>query len=84
MSVVRTHLEYTVSDIVYHGVHLTCNFYLVFRCLPLLSGPCGPYRQSERTTIYQKVAQELWDKGFAYPCFCTEEELEQKRQQVST
>ena len=36
----------------------------------------GPYRQMERLDIYQKYAQELLDKGFAYKCYCTEEELD--------
>jgi glutamyl-tRNA synthetase len=36
----------------------------------------APYRQSERTEIYQKYALQLVDKGLAYYDFCTEEELE--------
>src|SRR3990167_1827206 len=36
---------------------------------PDIQGPYGPYRQSERKEIYQKCAQELLDKGYAYPCF---------------
>ncbi|XRB05568.1 glutamyl-tRNA synthetase [Pycnococcus provasolii] len=39
-------------------------------------GEKGPYRQSERTTIYQELAQQLIDEGHAYRCFCTDEELE--------
>ncbi|HOC98750.1 MAG TPA: glutamate--tRNA ligase, partial [Myxococcota bacterium] len=35
----------------------------------------GPYRQSERTEIYRKHVRDLIDLGFAYPCFCTPEEL---------
>jgi len=42
-------------------------------------GTVGPYRQSERIEIYKKVAQQLLDSGDAYPCFCTEEELDEKR-----
>lgn len=42
-------------------------------------GAVGPYRQSERIEIYKKVAQQLLDSGDAYPCFCTEEELDEKR-----
>jgi len=38
------------------------------------------YRQSERTDIYRKYIEQLLDKGFAYYCFCTPEELEAKRQ----
>jgi glutamyl-tRNA synthetase len=46
---------------------------------PYIDGPYGPYRQSERKDIYHKAAQQLIDKGHAYRCFCTEEELEQKK-----
>src|SRR6266849_3574147 len=45
-------------------------------------GPHAPYRQSERTDIYSKAAQELMASGAAYRCFCTEEELEAKRKQA--
>eukprot|EP01041_Mallomonas_annulata_P004898 gene4898-9765_t len=46
---------------------------------PEIGGPHGPYRQSERKDIYLKYAEQLLAKGEAYRCFCTEEELEQKR-----
>ncbi len=46
---------------------------------PDVGGPCGPYRQSERTAIYQKHAYELIEKGWAYKDFATEEELEEMR-----
>lgn len=49
---------------------------------PGIGGPHAPYRQSERTKIYQEWAHRLVEKGAAYPCFCKEEELEQKRQQA--
>lgn len=49
---------------------------------PEVGGNYGPYYQSERLEIYQKYARELMDKGYAYPCFCTEEELEAKRQKA--
>jgi glutamyl-tRNA synthetase len=48
---------------------------------PDVGGPYGPYRQSERTEIYQKHAQMLLDNGSAYRCFCTTEELEAARKQ---
>ncbi|MBR4287055.1 MAG: glutamate--tRNA ligase [Clostridia bacterium] len=38
-------------------------------------GAYGPYTQSQRAEIYQTVAKELVQKGLAYPCFCTAEEL---------
>ena len=37
----------------------------------------APYRQMERLDIYAKYTQELLDKGFAYKCYCTSEELEE-------
>ena len=46
---------------------------------PEVEGPHGPYRQSERKAIYKKIADQLIEEGFAYRCFCTEEELEAKR-----
>ncbi len=49
---------------------------------PTTGGNYGPYRQSERMAagLYQKMAQELLDKGQAYYCFDTPEELELERQ----
>ncbi len=40
------------------------------------NGEYGPYRQSERAEIYQTFAKQLIREGKAYPCFCTEVELE--------
>ena len=42
----------------------------------------GPFRQSERTTLYHDVAEQLLSRGLAYRCYCTEEELEEKRKQA--
>lgn len=42
---------------------------------PDIGGPKGPYRQSERLHHYRTYAQELLDKGRAYRCFCSREEL---------
>ena len=39
-------------------------------------GNYGPYIQSEREDIYKAFAKQLIVDGKAYPCFCTEEELE--------
>lgn len=38
-------------------------------------GKYGPYRQSQRAAIYHVFAKQLVQRGYAYPCFCTEEEL---------
>lgn len=44
-------------------------------------GNYGPYVQSHRVDIYHAFAAFLVDKGLAYPCFCTEEELNEIREQ---
>jgi len=44
------------------------------------NGDYGPYRQSERTEIYQTFAKKLVAEGKAYPCFCTDEEIDKIRQ----
>lgn len=44
-------------------------------------GDYGPYRQRQRAAIYHVYAKELVEKGFAYPCFCTEDELAEMRRQ---
>ena len=41
----------------------------------------GPYFQRQRVEIYHAYVKDLVAKGLAYPCFCTEEELEKTRQQ---
>ncbi len=42
-------------------------------------GQYGPYKQSERAEIYQCYAKWLVSKGLAYPCFCTEDEIQEMR-----
>jgi glutamyl-tRNA synthetase len=46
---------------------------------PGVGGPCGMYRQSERSQIYREAADFLFRSGHAYPCFCTDEELDANR-----
>lgn len=46
-----------------------------------IGGDYGPYRQMERLEIYQKYIDELLEKGLAYKCYMTEEELEQEREE---
>ncbi|MBA3817173.1 MAG: glutamate--tRNA ligase, partial [Parachlamydiaceae bacterium] len=47
---------------------------------PDVGGPYGPYRQSERFDLYTKHCHDLLDKGKAYKCFCTTQDLEEMRQ----
>ncbi len=46
-----------------------------------VGGDYGPYRQTERLDIYREYWQDLLDRGLAYKCYCTEEELEQEREE---
>ena len=43
-------------------------------------GNYGPYKQSDRKEIYQAYAKYLIEQGKAYPCFCSQEELDEMRQ----
>ncbi|WP_271629877.1 glutamate--tRNA ligase [Caldicellulosiruptor sp. DIB 104C] len=47
-----------------------------------VGGPYGPYRSTERVNIYKKYVDVLFEKGYAYYCYCTEEELEAQRQEL--
>src|SRR3989338_6133194 len=42
----------------------------------------GPYFQTKRFDLYRQHSDKLLKEGKAYPCFCTAEELEKKRQQA--
>ena len=42
-------------------------------------GEYGPYRQLERLDIYRQYVEELIEKGLAYKCYYTSEELEAER-----
>jgi glutamyl-tRNA synthetase len=46
---------------------------------PDKGGNYGPYCQSQKFETYKKYAEILKDKGFAYECYCTQEELEAEK-----
>jgi len=46
---------------------------------PEVGGPFGPYRQTERLSIYHETVGRFRADGHAYPCYCTPEELEERR-----
>jgi len=48
---------------------------------PDKDGGYGPYVQSERFELYKEYTQKLIDSGHAYQCFCTEERLDQLREE---
>ena len=50
---------------------------------PDKGGDYGPYVQSERKALYMPYAEQLIESGHAYRCFCTKEELEERRAEAS-
>lgn len=56
------------------------NFGINFDESIIKEGKYGPYRQSERREIYRTYAKELVKQGKAYPCFCTEEDMQKLRE----
>ena len=49
---------------------------------PDVGGPCGPYIQSERKDTYLPYAEQLVQSGHAYYCFCSKEEIDERRAAV--
>ena len=45
-----------------------------------VGGPDAPYRQSQRLDIYAGWVRKFLDSGNAYRCYCTPQELEQRRE----
>ncbi|MFB3887457.1 MAG: glutamate--tRNA ligase [Thermodesulfobacteriota bacterium] len=51
---------------------------------PDKGGPSGPYRQSQRLTLYSDYAEQLLRESKAYKCFCSNERLEElRKEQIS-
>ena len=48
---------------------------------PEIGGDYGPYFQSERRDIYQRIAQELMDGSVAYHCYCSPHRLDEMRKE---
>ena len=57
-------VEVLIETLKHYGIHFD-------------AGDYGPYRQSRRAAIYHVYAKQLVLQGQAYPCFCTEEELQE-------
>ncbi|MDP9444485.1 MAG: glutamate--tRNA ligase [Actinomycetota bacterium] len=49
---------------------------------PEVGGPHAPYRQSKRLHVYADVARRLLEAGRAYSCYCSPEELDERREQA--
>lgn len=50
---------------------------------PGREGAFGPYVQSQRRAVYRPYITKLCELGAAYPCFCTDGELEARRRQAA-
>lgn len=51
---------------------------------PHIGGPHRPYRQSERTALYQEHARKLLDNGKAYMAFDTPEDIQAMQQELES
>jgi glutamyl-tRNA synthetase len=49
---------------------------------PVVGGRYGPYRQSERLDVYADIARRLDAAGHAYYCYCSQEELDDRRERA--
>ena len=49
---------------------------------PEVEGPYGPYFQSQRLELYGEMVGRLLEQGEAYACYCTPEELEERRREM--
>ncbi|WP_102410757.1 glutamate--tRNA ligase [Beduinella massiliensis] len=49
---------------------------------PDVGGDYGPYIQTQRRDLYPKYAWELVERGGAYPCFCTREDIDAARKEA--
>ena len=45
-----------------------------------IGGEYGPYYQQQRAEVYHAYAKELIRQGLAYPCFCSEEDMNKTRE----
>jgi glutamyl-tRNA synthetase len=48
---------------------------------PEAGGSYGPYFQSERLETYQKASRHLVEEGYAYPCYCSPQRLQEMRRE---
>lgn len=65
-------IELILEDLKSYGYNVTED--------PIKGGNYGPYIQTERKEIYDTVAKYLVSIGRAYPCFCSEDDLNEIRE----
>ena len=49
-----------------------------------VGGDYAPYRQTQRLELYREFTDKLFQSGHAYYCYCSEEELEREREELSS
>lgn len=76
---VKGALERQLQDLAWMGLTPDEGVYLDEQGKVAQRGEKGPYIQSERLDLYKQYANELLEKGHAYRCFATAEELEEMR-----
>ena len=76
----KREIEGGIDDIINGLVRFGINIDEGFVTPTEQKGDYGPYKQSQRAEIYQCFAKKLVKEGFAYPCFCTAEELSAVRE----
>ncbi|RVW48257.1 Glutamate--tRNA ligase, chloroplastic/mitochondrial [Vitis vinifera] len=54
-----------------HEIMLMISLFDEFACSPGVGGDYGPYRQSERNSLYKQYAEKLLESGHVYQCFCS-------------
>ncbi len=67
-------VEAVISSLEYFGVHFDEG-----AGIEKETGEYGPYFQSSRAAIYQCFVKDLISRGLAYPCFCSEEDIQATR-----
>jgi glutamyl-tRNA synthetase len=69
-----------VSEEAFHGVIESLRWLgLDWDEGPDVGGPHGPYRQSQRSDVYREQVDRLIAAGHAYRCYCTAEELKERK-----
>lgn len=68
----RRYTEQIIEDLIWLG--------LDWQEGPDVGGDYGPYIQSERLHLYREFSRKLLSNGKAYHCYCTPQELEERRQ----
>ncbi len=76
----KREVEGGMADIINGLLHFGVNIDEGFVSPTSTKGNYAPYKQSERGDIYHVFVKMLMEQGYAYPCFCAEEQLAKTRE----